>query len=76
MVMRRVVPAELRGYMEPFTRMGRWDSIKFPGDEYEENPRFRLLVFSNGELKRRRWARVRLGGVILESYYRGRNFDM
>jgi hypothetical protein len=44
-VMRPVVTAELGWYIEPLTRMGRWDSIEFPSVEYEENPRFRLLVF-------------------------------
>jgi hypothetical protein len=56
-VMRPVVTEELREYIEPLTRMGKWDSIEFPAIEGEAKPRFRLLGLSNREVKRRGWVR-------------------
>jgi hypothetical protein len=56
-VMRPVVTEELREYIEPLTRMGKWDSIEFPAVEGETKPRFRLLGLSNREVRRRGWDR-------------------
>ena len=55
--MRPVVTEGLREYIEPLTRMGKWDSIEFPAVEGESKPRFRLLGLSNREVKRRGWVR-------------------
>lgn len=56
-VMRPVVTAGLREYIEPLTRMGRYDSIEFPAIEGEEKPRFRLLGRPNREIARLGWER-------------------
>jgi hypothetical protein len=56
-VMRPVTTDDLREYIEPLTRMGKWDSIEFPAVEGEERPRFRLLGLSNREVRRRGWVR-------------------
>lgn len=56
-VMRPVVTEGLREYIEPLTRMGKWDSIEFPAVEGEMKPRFRLLGLSNREVRRRGWVR-------------------
>jgi len=56
-VMRPVTIDDLRDYIEPLTRMGKWDSIEFPAIEGEDKPRFRLLGLSNREVRRRGWVR-------------------
>jgi len=57
-VMRPVVTETLRGYIEPLTRLGKYDSIEFPpAAEGEEKPRFRLLGLSNREIRRLGWVR-------------------
>jgi hypothetical protein len=56
-VMRPVTTEALRRYIEPVTRMGRYDAIEFPAIEGEMKPRFRLLGLSNKEVKRRNWVR-------------------
>ena len=57
-VMRPVQTDRLREYLEPLTRMGKWDSIEFPALEGQSiRPRFRLLGLSNREVRRRGWQR-------------------
>lgn len=56
-VMRPVATDAMRRYIEPVTRMGRYDAIEFPAIEGEMKPRFRLLGLSNREVKRRNWVR-------------------
>jgi len=56
-VMRPIVTAELKEYIEPLTRMGKWDSIEFPAIDDKEMPRFRLLGLSDQEVRRRGWVR-------------------
>lgn len=56
-VMRPVIMDGLREYIEPLTRMGKWDSIEFPALEGQTRPRFRLLGLSNREVRRRGWQR-------------------
>jgi hypothetical protein len=43
--MRPVLTDELKGYIEPLTRMGKGDSIEFPAVHGGDKPRFRLLVY-------------------------------
>jgi hypothetical protein len=57
LVMRPVVTAELRGFIEPLTRMGKMDRIEFPAVDGGERPRFRLLGLANREVRRRGWTR-------------------
>ena len=57
-VMRPVVTETLRRYIEPLTRLGKWDSIEFPpAAEGEEKPRFRLLGLPNRDIHRLGWVR-------------------
>jgi hypothetical protein len=58
-VMRPVLTDRLRGYLEPLTRMGKWDSIEFPAAVEGQScrPRFRLLGLSDREVRRRGWVR-------------------
>ena len=57
-VMRPVVTENLRRYIEPLTRLGKWDSIEFPPVvEGQEKPRFRLLGLSNRDIRRLGWVR-------------------
>jgi hypothetical protein len=56
-VMKPVTTESLRKYIEPVTRLGKWDSMEFPAVEGEEKPRFRLLGLSDREVLRRGWIR-------------------
>jgi hypothetical protein len=57
-VMRPVTTEGLRKYIEPLTRMGKWDLMEFPATvEGEEKPRFRLLGLSNRKVKQLGWVR-------------------
>ena len=56
-VIRPVTTDVLRRYIEPLTRMGKYDALEFPAVEGEMRPRFRLLGISNREVRRRNWVR-------------------
>lgn len=57
-VMRPVVTDELRKYIEPLSRLGKFDAIEFPPEiEGDARPRFRLLGLSNRDVRRRGWTR-------------------
>ena len=56
-VMRPVTTEYLRAYIEPLTRLGKWDSIEFPAIDGEDRPRFRLLGLSDKEIQNRGWTR-------------------
>jgi hypothetical protein len=57
-VMNPVVTDHLRKYLEPVTRLGKFDTIEFPPEiEGDARPRFRLLGLSNRDVRRRGWMR-------------------
>jgi len=57
-VMKPVVTDELRKYIEPLTRLGKFDAMEFPPERNEDAPpRFRLLGLSNRDVRRRGWVR-------------------
>ena len=57
-VMKPVVTDQLRKFIEPLTRFGKFDAVEFPPERAGDvRPRFRLLGLSNRDVRRRGWVR-------------------